>query len=157
MLLYCSRKKKKGPHYQLPGGHVDSPEWDLALEQVSQSSTTTTNTTCPKPEVIRLACQMGAARELYEETGLDIRQDLKRLQPANLKNSRSSSSSSSSELTNELAHRLYFVWMVNDNDFRLTTTDTASMSSLSTSTTTTSTLVGPMSEPGKEFKVCTNS
>ena len=27
MLLYCTRKKNKGPHWQLPGGHVDDEEF----------------------------------------------------------------------------------------------------------------------------------
>ena len=27
MLLHCTRKKKKPPHWQLPGGHVDEPEF----------------------------------------------------------------------------------------------------------------------------------
>jgi 8-oxo-dGTP pyrophosphatase MutT (NUDIX family) len=27
MLLRCTRKKSKGPHWQVPGGHVDEPEF----------------------------------------------------------------------------------------------------------------------------------
>lgn len=27
LLLYCSHKVKKGPHYQLPGGHVDRADF----------------------------------------------------------------------------------------------------------------------------------
>ena len=27
MLLHCTRKKSKGPHFQVPGGHVDEPEF----------------------------------------------------------------------------------------------------------------------------------
>jgi len=30
LLLYCTRKPKKGPHYQLPGGHVDGYEFEAA-------------------------------------------------------------------------------------------------------------------------------
>ena len=28
LLLHCTRKKKKGSHYQLPGGHVDDNEFE---------------------------------------------------------------------------------------------------------------------------------
>ena len=28
LLLHCTRKKDKGPHYQLPGGHVDKEDFD---------------------------------------------------------------------------------------------------------------------------------
>jgi 8-oxo-dGTP pyrophosphatase MutT (NUDIX family) len=27
MLLRCTRKKNKGPHWQVPGGHIDEPEF----------------------------------------------------------------------------------------------------------------------------------
>ena len=30
LLLYCTRKTKKGPYYQLPGGHVDNFEFEKA-------------------------------------------------------------------------------------------------------------------------------
>jgi hypothetical protein len=30
LLLHCTRKPKKGPHYQLPGGHVDNVEFEDA-------------------------------------------------------------------------------------------------------------------------------
>ena len=29
LLLHCTRKPKKGPHYQLPGGHVDDFEFEM--------------------------------------------------------------------------------------------------------------------------------
>ncbi len=32
LLLYCTRKKSKGPHHQLPGGHVDKEDFDRASE-----------------------------------------------------------------------------------------------------------------------------
>lgn len=38
MLLYCSRKKSKPPHYQLPGGHIDLPEFVEAGTSRSISS-----------------------------------------------------------------------------------------------------------------------
>lgn len=30
MLLHCTRKPKKGPHFQLPGGHIDDFEFEAA-------------------------------------------------------------------------------------------------------------------------------
>ena len=30
LLLYCTRKKSKGSHHQLPGGHVDKEDFDEA-------------------------------------------------------------------------------------------------------------------------------
>jgi len=30
LLLHCTRKPAKGPHFQLPGGHVDDYEFDTA-------------------------------------------------------------------------------------------------------------------------------
>ena len=32
MLLHCTRKPKKGPHFQLPGGHIDDFEFEAAGE-----------------------------------------------------------------------------------------------------------------------------
>ena len=32
LLLHCTRKKSKGPHWQLPGGHVDDFEFKEAGE-----------------------------------------------------------------------------------------------------------------------------
>ena len=34
LLLYCTRKKKKGPHYQVPGGHVDVEDFEAACKIV---------------------------------------------------------------------------------------------------------------------------
>jgi hypothetical protein len=33
LMLYCTRKLNKGPHYQLAGGHVDEPEFLQACKQ----------------------------------------------------------------------------------------------------------------------------
>jgi hypothetical protein len=32
LLLHCTRKRKKGPHFQLPGGHVDEAEFIAACK-----------------------------------------------------------------------------------------------------------------------------
>jgi ADP-ribose pyrophosphatase YjhB (NUDIX family) len=60
------------------------------------------------------AARAGAARELFEETGLDVRTNIDRLQPVCLK---SNSSSASSDLVNEYKHRLFFYCLVTDDDF----------------------------------------
>jgi hypothetical protein len=37
MMLHCTRKKDKGPHDQLPGGHIDEPEFLEAGEHTTRS------------------------------------------------------------------------------------------------------------------------
>lgn len=106
MLLYCTRKKKKGPHYQLPGGHVDEPEFFAAAEESRDRQTQ-----------LLLASRAGAARELYEETGLDVRNQLERLDPAALRNDVELDKHGKEMLKNELKHRLYFFLPVTDADF----------------------------------------
>ena len=32
LLLHCTKKKNKGPHFQLPGGHIDPSEFVAACE-----------------------------------------------------------------------------------------------------------------------------
>jgi ADP-ribose pyrophosphatase YjhB (NUDIX family) len=64
LLLEANKKRKGGRHYQLPGGHVDRQEL------------------CDYGETE--ACRVAAARELYEETGLDLRNCLHRLAPIDL-------------------------------------------------------------------------
>jgi 8-oxo-dGTP pyrophosphatase MutT (NUDIX family)/uncharacterized membrane protein YidH (DUF202 family) len=60
LLLQANKAKKGGIHYQLPGGHVNRDEL------VSLG-----------PEA---ASKVAAARELYEETGIDARRETGRLQ-----------------------------------------------------------------------------
>ena len=57
LLLHCTRKPKKGPHFQLPGGHIDNFEFEIAKEKSNQGS-----------DILIEAAKMGTARELYEET-----------------------------------------------------------------------------------------
>jgi 8-oxo-dGTP pyrophosphatase MutT (NUDIX family) len=78
ILLHCTRKKKKPPHYQLPGGHVDGVEFNQVLSS-SPSKTSTSpdqleaTTNVVTPEQLYKASRIGCAREVYEETGLDFR------------------------------------------------------------------------------------
>ncbi len=106
MLLHCTRKKKKGPHFQLPGGHIDEHEFFEAAEESRDSETQ-----------LLLASRAGAARELYEETGLDVRYQLDRLEPAALRNGTEFDDDGKPVLENELKHRLYFFLPVTDDDF----------------------------------------
>lgn len=64
LILEACKKRKGGRHFQLPGGHVDTHE----LEHYGESE----------------GCRIAAARELYEETGMDFRDRLYRLSPVEL-------------------------------------------------------------------------
>ncbi|ETO28729.1 hypothetical protein RFI_08394, partial [Reticulomyxa filosa] len=62
LLLKCESKAGKGPHYQLPGGHIDKEE----IRKYSLS----------------LAGKYAALRELFEETGLgDHERDITQMNP----------------------------------------------------------------------------
>jgi len=106
LLLFCSRKKNKSPHYQLAGGHIDGPEF-LEAAKTSQDSHTQ----------LLLAAQMGTARELFEETGMDLRDQLHRLEPAALRSEEKTNKNGEFILTCEHHKRLYFFLQVTDEDF----------------------------------------
>mmetsp|Transcript_22983 Transcript_22983/g.51738 ORF Transcript_22983/g.51738 Transcript_22983/m.51738 type:complete len:220 (-) Transcript_22983:133-792(-) len=61
LLLEANKKRKGGRHFQLPGGHVDAHE--ISQYGIDEGS------------------RIAAARELYEETGMDFRDRLYRLAP----------------------------------------------------------------------------
>lgn len=121
LLLYCTRKRSKGPHHQLPGGHVDDIEF---LNAAKVAST--------RDSQLLLAAKAGAARELYEETGLDVRHDLSRIEPVRLQYAFKVEAGT---LENEYKSRLFYVLFVNDADF-------------------CGTGVAPMSEAGSDLRVC---
>ena len=54
VLLHCTRKKKKPPHYQLPGGHVDGYEFTQVTKSLSSYVT---------QEQLYLAARIGCGRE----------------------------------------------------------------------------------------------
>jgi hypothetical protein len=54
VLLHCTRKKKKPPHYQLPGGHVDGYEFKQVTKSLSSYAT---------QEQLYLAARIGCGRE----------------------------------------------------------------------------------------------
>lgn len=68
LLLHCTRKKKKPPHFQVPGGHVDVEDFENAMLRTSDHDN----------DLLLQACKIGAARELFEETGIDVRASLDR-------------------------------------------------------------------------------
>jgi 8-oxo-dGTP pyrophosphatase MutT (NUDIX family) len=153
LLLHCTRKASKPPHYQLPGGHVDDDEFEAAgtylvwflLYHVPIYSllshditffcyTNTCSSLFPfmslcfiareshnaKSQLLQ-AAKVAAARELWEETGLDVREQLDRLEPASLRTTTEAVATLKKKkdllLPNEYKHRLFFFLQVNDNDF----------------------------------------
>lgn len=113
LLLHCTRKPKKGPHYQLPGGHIDDFEFEHAIEKHGNNPSSFN-------KVLLEAAKMGTARELYEETGIDIRSQLHRLEPVQLQSqsqTRSMDNPSGVGLVNMLQNKIYFFLNVSDDDF----------------------------------------
>lgn len=101
LLLRCTRKTRKPPHWQLPGGHIDDHEFAATAATDSDHGSQ-----------LLQAGKMGSARELFEETGIDVRSQLGRLQPVNLHRE-----SKHGVLSNEFKHRLFFHLNVTDADF----------------------------------------
>jgi 8-oxo-dGTP pyrophosphatase MutT (NUDIX family) len=79
-----------------------------------------------------LAATVGAARELFEETGIDLRRNLHRIQPVPLHNG---DEKRPELMENEYKHRLFFTVTVKDGDFPRVG-------------------VPPMDDVGKHLKVC---
>mmetsp|Transcript_1528 Transcript_1528/g.3255 ORF Transcript_1528/g.3255 Transcript_1528/m.3255 type:complete len:170 (+) Transcript_1528:229-738(+) len=71
LLLHCTRKKKKPPHFQAPGGHIDKEDFEAVIARTPGISD-------QGPALLIQASKIGAARELYEETGIDITSALDR-------------------------------------------------------------------------------
>jgi 8-oxo-dGTP pyrophosphatase MutT (NUDIX family) len=129
ILLYCTRKKKKPPHFQLPGGHVDADEFQKAVFGGGPGTAPTPTKSFLPPHVtskqLYLAARMGCAREIYEETSIDFRSDdtIDRLLPLILYDATTSSCSNNNNndhspiLLNEYKHRIFFVAEVHDSDF----------------------------------------
>jgi 8-oxo-dGTP pyrophosphatase MutT (NUDIX family) len=133
MLLHCTGKKEEGPHFQLPGGHVEEHEF-LAAGTLPELHTSLTKlpahfVPCIDDFVFQaessrdaqtqlmLAARAGAARELYKETGMDLRYQLDRLEPAALRSYITFDEHGTPTLKCELKHRLYFFLPVSDEDF----------------------------------------
>jgi len=104
LLLYTARKKSKGPHYQVPGGHAEQEDYDRA------ASINSKNAGADDPILPYKIC---ATRELYEETGIDLRDSLDRLQPVQLKLSKAN------KISCEYKKRLFFTAQIFDRDISL--------------------------------------
>lgn len=65
-----------------------------------------------KEKIILEACKLGAARELFEETGIDVRDQLDRLEPADIL-----LPDSGKKLSCMLKNKCYFHLDINDKDF----------------------------------------
>jgi 8-oxo-dGTP pyrophosphatase MutT (NUDIX family) len=123
LLLYCSRKKNKPPHFQAPGGHVDKEDFDVASARLQKEQhNDVNNSKSSSQQLLVLACKIGVARELYEETGIDIRHDLdSRLQPVQLRNEEKKKTKNGEDGDDGLAcvhkHRLFFKICLTDDDF----------------------------------------
>mmetsp|Transcript_27144 Transcript_27144/g.40077 ORF Transcript_27144/g.40077 Transcript_27144/m.40077 type:complete len:216 (-) Transcript_27144:615-1262(-) len=112
LLLHCTRKAKKGPHYQLPGGHVD--ETDFFIDGVRSRRS--------REDVLVAACRKAAARELFEETGIHIADPLARIQPKALRpfhprDGDDKAANKIDALTCEYKKRLFFSLEITDEDF----------------------------------------
>mmetsp|Transcript_11272 Transcript_11272/g.17212 ORF Transcript_11272/g.17212 Transcript_11272/m.17212 type:complete len:321 (-) Transcript_11272:79-1041(-) len=115
LLLYCSRKKNKPPHFQAPGGHVDKEDFNEALTRLQDTTSSSGVDLESSHPLLLLACKIGAARELYEETGIDLRNHLDRLQPVQLRKSEKDNGLFTTSCV--LKHRLFFKICVTDDDF----------------------------------------
>jgi len=106
LLLHCSQKKNKPPHFQTPGGHVDKEDFDDAIARTPEYSH-------EGPALLITACRIGVARELYEETGIDVRSALDRLHPVRLREN----SDSDKSIFCEFKKRLFFKLSLDEKDF----------------------------------------
>lgn len=107
LLLHCTRKKKKPPHYQLPGGHIDNCEFQQMTKSLSTRIT---------GEQLYHAARVGCAREVYEETGIDFRSRLGKFLPMILYSTEEKDFKSDT-LINEYKSRIFFVCELFDEDF----------------------------------------
>jgi 8-oxo-dGTP pyrophosphatase MutT (NUDIX family) len=149
LLLHCTRKKNKPPHWQIPGGHIDDPEFLRAGEFSSsilddfckvtkrhrvpqQAIHVLLAAKASKDRATQLiaAAKQGAARELMEETGIDIRQQLDRLELAVLRTAAEIDKNGNELLSNEYKHRVFFTLNVTDDDFSLDGVDPLDCSAL---------------------------
>lgn len=105
LLVVKSRvKPSKGSYWQVPGGHLDDSDYEWAADSIHR-----------KAEQLQFAGQIGVTRELYEETGIDIRQDLSRLELAELGGKKNDAGLKS--LQNLYKERLFYFLRLKDADF----------------------------------------
>ncbi|KAL3796934.1 hypothetical protein HJC23_000687 [Cyclotella cryptica] len=108
LLLHTTRKKSKGPHYQVPGGHVEDEDFDSAGKPKLMYQKWSLNNAGEDDTL--LPYKICATRELYEETGIDLRNSMDRLKPVQLR------SPKANELQCEYKHRIFFSAQLTDQD-----------------------------------------
>ena len=105
LLLKSREKHKKGSYWEVPGGHLDDPDYEGAIALDTEATQ------------LQLAGRIAIGRELWEETGMDLRNDLSRFELAVLGNDDKKSSSPLAELPNLRKSRLYYFLRLSDSDF----------------------------------------
>mmetsp|Transcript_19319 Transcript_19319/g.23194 ORF Transcript_19319/g.23194 Transcript_19319/m.23194 type:complete len:207 (+) Transcript_19319:128-748(+) len=105
LLLHCTRKPQKGHHFQLPGGHIDEAEFLLAAQS---------RNFCEESQLLH-ATRAGTARELYEETGMDVRDTPERLEPLILRSIEECNDKHKYPFA--MKSKMFFRLNVNDEDF----------------------------------------
>ena len=131
LLLHCTRKIKKGYHYQIPGGHLDDEDFLVSNNYCNNRSDEFNIDESQKS--LLMAGMVGAARELYEETGIDFRtipqeqlphgvdtvhsKGSSRIHPLPLyESSANATNDTKQQLPNEFKHRLFYTIVVTDDD-----------------------------------------
>eukprot|EP00536_Pseudo-nitzschia_multiseries_P002233 jgi/Psemu1/322467/estExt_fgenesh1_pg.C_290050 len=98
-----SKRKKK----TVPGGMIKEEEFLAAAKESGSASVQ-----------LQIAAREAAARELYETTGLDVRQQAERFKPAVLcANPKTKTDRGFQYLRNENDNKLYYFLQVDDEDF----------------------------------------
>ncbi len=138
LLLHCTRKIKKGDHYQIPGGHLDDVDF-LVTNNYCNDRSDEFNIDESQRNLL-MAGMVGVARELYEETGIDFRiipqeqlplggdnsKGNSRIYPLPLYDSSDNATNNmpankdgapKRQLPNEFKHRLFYTVVVTDDDF----------------------------------------
>ena len=131
VLLKCTPTLKSLKKSRIPGGFVGEKEFLAASKLVSQAKMQ-----------LQLAARQGAARLLYEDTGIDVRDRMNRLQPAVLRLKPPKDASGVRCLKNEYEQKLYYFLQVSEADFLMETNED-----------TNSKIRGPESEKGTELRL----
>jgi 8-oxo-dGTP pyrophosphatase MutT (NUDIX family) len=105
MLLRCM----DSPRFAIPGGKLEEDEF-LRAAKLSGSDKVQ----------LQIAAREGAARQLYEATGIDVRGHLERLKPAVLQINPVADATGHKLLKNEHENSLFYFLQVAEEDFQPT-------------------------------------
>jgi 8-oxo-dGTP pyrophosphatase MutT (NUDIX family) len=106
LLLKSREKKRKGSYWEIPGGHLEDEDFEAAAAIVSDT----------EASQLQMAGKIGARRELMEECGFDIGDDLSRLELAVFASDEEQTNSLAS-LHNLYKGRLFYFLRLEDSDF----------------------------------------